>query len=63
MMREKGPAWHNSLFEDNAEFGFGMALAQNTARSRLKDYVNEIKSAASDENFKFSACDNYLKNF
>ena len=58
----KGPAWHNSLFEDNAEFGFGMALAQNTARSRLKDYVNEIKSAASDENL-ISACDNYLKTF
>ena len=29
-----GPAWHNSLFEDNAEFGYGMALGQNAIRSR-----------------------------
>ena len=30
----KGPAWANSLFEDNAEYGFGMFLAQNTIRQR-----------------------------
>ena len=38
----KGPAWHNSLFEDNAEFGFGMA--QNTAsrRFRLHNSVGEL---------------------
>jgi len=38
----KGPAWHNSLFEDNAEFGFGMA--QNTAarRFRLHSSVGEL---------------------
>ncbi len=30
----KGPAWANSLFEDNAEFGYGMYLAQNTIRER-----------------------------
>ena len=28
----RGPAWSNSLFEDNAEFGYGMLLAQNTIR-------------------------------
>ena len=32
----KGPAWDNSLFEDNAEFGYGMLLAQNTIRAGLK---------------------------
>ena len=32
-----GPAWDNSLFEDNAEFGFGMYLAQKTLRGNLKD--------------------------
>ena len=32
-----GPAWGNSLFEDNAEYGFGMALASEQARSKLKD--------------------------
>jgi pyruvate-ferredoxin/flavodoxin oxidoreductase len=36
-----GPAWGNSLFEDNAEYGFGMALATEQARDRLKDLVNE----------------------
>lgn len=33
----QGPAWANSLFEDAAEFGYGMALAQITIRSRLKE--------------------------
>lgn len=58
----KGPAWHNSLFEDNAEFGFGMALAQNTVRARLKNYVNEIKLLSKNEDLN-SACDDYLKTF
>ena len=31
----KGPAWANSLFEDNAEFGFGMRMATETLRSRI----------------------------
>lgn len=30
-----GPAWSNSLFEDNAEFGYGMMLAQKQIRERL----------------------------
>jgi pyruvate-ferredoxin/flavodoxin oxidoreductase len=36
-----GPAWGNSLFEDNAEYGFGMALATEQARNKLKDLANE----------------------
>ena len=32
----KGPAWSNSLFEDAAEFGFGMLLAQNAVRTKLR---------------------------
>ncbi|HPF08692.1 MAG TPA: pyruvate:ferredoxin (flavodoxin) oxidoreductase [Candidatus Cloacimonadota bacterium] len=32
----KGPAWANSLFEDNAEYGFGMRLAVNSHRKQLK---------------------------
>ena len=32
-----GPAWNNSLFEDNAEFGFGMYLAQDAIRAQLTD--------------------------
>lgn len=38
----KGPAWHNSLFEDNAEFGFGMAQNTLARRSRLHNSVGEL---------------------
>ena len=38
----KGPAWANSLFEDNAEFGMGMHLAVKQMRNRLTDLANEI---------------------
>ena len=37
-----GPAWQNSLFEDNAEFGLGMTLAQNAIRGRLEQLTNEL---------------------
>ena len=35
-----GPAWANSLFEDNAEYGFGMALAMIQRREKLADLVS-----------------------
>ena len=38
----KGPAWANSLFEDNAEFGYGMLLAQKALRNGLKSKVEEL---------------------
>ena len=38
----QGPAWANSLFEDNAEFGYGMLLAQKALRAGLKSKVEEI---------------------
>ncbi len=57
-----GPAWHNSLFEDNAEFGYGMALAQNAIRSRLADNVRKIEQLAHREDIK-EACRNYLETF
>ena len=38
----KGPAWANSLFEDNAEFGYGMNLAYGQRRAKLAD---EMKKA------------------
>ena len=47
----RGPAWANSLFEDNAEFGFGMRLAVDANRATLKSYVEkalECKEAAAD---------------
>lgn len=36
-----GPAWGNSLFEDNAEYGYGMYLAVKQIRSKLADLCNE----------------------
>ena len=41
----KGPAWNNSLFEDAAEFGYGMLLAQNALRDALKEKVENIIAA------------------
>jgi pyruvate-ferredoxin/flavodoxin oxidoreductase len=37
----KGPAWANSLFEDNAEFGFGMYLGVNQIRERIADLMRQ----------------------
>ncbi len=39
-----GPAWANSLFEDNAEFGLGMATAMRYRRSALADTVRRLIS-------------------
>ncbi len=41
----KGPAWSNSLFEDAAEFGYGMILSHNHIREGLKAKLNEINSS------------------
>ncbi len=38
----QGPAWSNSLFEDAAEFGYGMLLAQNAIRGGLKGKVEAL---------------------
>ena len=38
----RGPAWSNSLFEDNAEFGYGMLLAQRAIRDALKEKVENL---------------------
>lgn len=40
----QGPAWSNSLFEDGAEFGYGMLLAQITLRGRLKRQITTLLS-------------------
>ena len=58
----KGPAWSNSLFEDNAEFGYGMLLAQNTIRDRLKEKVEKIAEVAEKEDVK-AAAQEYLDTF
>ena len=42
----RGTAWANSLFEDNAEFGFGMRLAVDANRATLKSYVEKVLACA-----------------
>ena len=45
----RGPAWANSLFEDNAEYGFGMAIAIETIRDRMQTMiVDHMDSFESD---------------
>ncbi len=45
-----GPAWANSLFEDNAEFGFGMELGVSQRRSKLADIITKaIEKGVSKE--------------
>lgn len=55
----RGPAWANSLFEDNAEFGYGMALAQKALRGRLISSVEAIAKVTDNEEVK-AACEQYL---
>ncbi|KUK73272.1 MAG: Pyruvate-flavodoxin oxidoreductase, partial [Clostridiales bacterium 38_11] len=38
----QGPSWANSLFEDNAEYGYGMTLAVNQIRSGIKDKMHTL---------------------
>ncbi len=55
----KGPAWANSLFEDNAEFGFGMNLAISQRRAKLADNVRAFKAAAKNADVD-AICDEWL---
>ena len=54
-----GPAWSNSLFEDNAEHGMGMYLGQQATRSRLADKIRELAGVTTSE-AKKAACEKYL---
>ena len=51
----QGPAWSNSLFEDAAEFGYGMSLAQKALRDRLKTKVSYIAENGENEDCKAAA--------
>ena len=50
-----GPAWANSLFEDNAEFGFGMNLAINQRRDKLAENVRKLVETTDCEDAKAAA--------
>ncbi len=48
----RGPAWGNSLFEDNAEYGLGMFLAQDTLRGRAQEKLRALEAVAEKNEVK-----------
>jgi len=56
-----GPAWANSLFEDNAEYGFGMYLGISQIRSKLAELANELVNANIDSDLN-TALNEWLEN-
>ncbi len=59
----QGPAWDNSLFEDNAEFGYGMLLAQNAIRDGLKAKVETVMASDESSEEVKAACKEYLDTY
>ena len=57
-----GPAWSNSLFEDNAEHGLGMYTAQEVLRESLKNKVMKVMESTSSQERK-DACQAWLDTF
>ena len=56
-----GPAWANSLFEDNAEFGYGINLAYAQRRSKLADVIAKLAEEATEQTVK-DAANAWLEN-
>ena len=59
----QGPAWSNSLFEDNAEFGYGMLLAQKAIRGGLKEKVESAMAYEGSSEEVKAACQEWLDTF
>ena len=59
----RGPAWANSLFEDNAEFGFGMRLAVDANRELLKENVEKVLSNPNAKPDVKEALENAMKHW
>ncbi|MBQ5987507.1 MAG: pyruvate:ferredoxin (flavodoxin) oxidoreductase [Clostridia bacterium] len=59
----QGPAWANSLFEDNAEFGYGMLLASKQRRQNLKDTVEKLIAVEWTDADVKAAGQEWLDNF
>ncbi len=57
-----GPAWANSLFEDNAEFGYGINLAYTQRRNRLVNKISQLAEMWADWNEGVDACHAWLEN-
>lgn len=51
----QGPAWANSLFEDNAEYGFGIQIAADQMRNKLADMMKEVISSNASAEAKAAA--------
>ncbi len=59
----KGPAWANSLFEDNAEHGLGLLLGQKAIRARLRSYIEDMmENGKKVESFQ-AAAQKYLDTY
>ncbi|MBQ5791562.1 MAG: pyruvate:ferredoxin (flavodoxin) oxidoreductase, partial [Clostridia bacterium] len=58
-----GPAWANSLFEDNAEHGLGIYMGQKTIRERLKGYVEELVAKDDVKEDVKAAAENWLATY
>ncbi|MBK7174081.1 MAG: pyruvate:ferredoxin (flavodoxin) oxidoreductase [Bacteroidales bacterium] len=56
-----GPAWANSLFEDNAEYGLGMALGVGKLRTRIAERMSKIIEGGYNEELK-NACREWIEN-
>jgi pyruvate-ferredoxin/flavodoxin oxidoreductase len=56
-----GPAWANSLFEDNAEFGFGLSLGANNLRDRIALKMKDAIAAGSVSEETKNAFEEWLK--
>ena len=59
----RGPAWGRSLFEDNAEYGFGMMLATKQRRSKLQEQVMSLLENPSLNEAMKAPFQNWLKFF
>ncbi len=59
----QGPAWDNSLFEDNAEFGYGMLLAQKAVRKGLKAKVEAFAASEKATEEQKAVCQKYLDTY
>ncbi|GHU52934.1 pyruvate-flavodoxin oxidoreductase [Clostridia bacterium] len=53
--RGKGPAWANSLFEDNAEYGYGMFLANKTLKKRVQELIKQVADDSNCDSPEFKA--------
>ena len=57
----RGPSWGNSLFEDNAEYGLGMATAVEQMRAKIQESMTELVDVTDNSKVK-TACNKWLKN-